>query len=210
VFSFLDFLASCTFPTFSLHSWFERYVSHLVAAEKRADDRFKASREEMAAMREELVAETEATRAEARAIQARTKAMREEMGTSHMVMVSEFKPEIEEETMACREATKARLEEEKPVSVYTKPAAAQQEEVPIVIPVGEPEEETTLFTRKETMACQEMEARLEEKELTSVDRKPKVAQQREVPVEDAVVKPVKGRKKRYRGRATWRAKGTDR
>jgi hypothetical protein len=36
----------------------------------------------------------------------------------------------------------------------------------------------------------------------------------EVPVEDAVVKPVKGRKKRHRGqeascRATWRAKETD-
>jgi hypothetical protein len=32
------------------------------------------------------------------------------------------------------------------------------------------------------MACQEMEARLEEEEPTSVDKKPEVAQQREVPV----------------------------
>jgi hypothetical protein len=39
----------------------------------------------------------------------------------------------------------------------------------------------------------------EEEEPASVDRKPEVAQQREVPVEDAVVIPVKGRKKRHRG-----------
>jgi hypothetical protein len=48
------------------------------------------------------------------------------MGASHMEMVSAFKPEIEEETMA---------------SVDTKPEVAQQE-VPIeeaeVMPVGEP------------------------------------------------------------------------
>ncbi|PNF28667.1 hypothetical protein B7P43_G08231 [Cryptotermes secundus] len=50
------------------------------------------------------------------------------------------------------------------------------------------------------MAFQEMGARLEEKEPTSVDRKPEVAQQREVPNENTAVKPVKGRKKRYRGK----------
>jgi hypothetical protein len=33
-----------------------------------------------------------------------------------------------------------------------------------------------------------------------VDRKPEVAQQRELPNEDAVVKPVKGQKKRQRGK----------
>jgi hypothetical protein len=55
-------------------------------------------------------------------------------------------------------------------------------------------------TRKETIACQEMEAHLEEEEPTSVDRKPEVAQNEEVHVEDAVVKPVKGRKKRQRGK----------
>jgi hypothetical protein len=33
-----------------------------------------------------------------------------------------------------------------------------------------------------------------------VDRKPEVAQQREVPNEDAIVKPVKGRKRRYSGK----------
>jgi hypothetical protein len=72
----------------------------------------------------------------------------EKMDNSHMEMVSAFKPEIEEETMACQETTEARLEEEKP---------------------------------------------------TSVDRKPEAAEE-EVPVEDAIVKPVKGRKKRYRGK----------
>jgi hypothetical protein len=49
----------------------------------------------------------------------------------------------------------------------------------------------------ETMACQEMEARLEEP--TSVDRKPEVAQQREAPVNDAEVMPV-GELKRKRRR----------
>ncbi|PNF15208.1 hypothetical protein B7P43_G14103 [Cryptotermes secundus] len=61
---------------------------------------------------------------------------------------------------------KASLVEEKPAPVDTKPAAAKQEEVATVIPVVEPEEETT-DTREE------MEARLqEEKEPTLVDRKP--------------------------------------
>jgi hypothetical protein len=50
------------------------------------------------------------------------------------------------------------------------------------------------------MACQEREARPEEEEPTSVDRKPEVTQQRELPVEDAVLKPVNGRKKRHRGK----------
>jgi hypothetical protein len=43
------------------------------------------------------------------------------------------------------------------------------------------------------MAFQEMEDR-------TVDRKPDMAQQREVSNEDAIMQPVKGRKKRYRGR----------
>jgi hypothetical protein len=46
-----------------------------------------------------------------------------------------------------------------------------------------------------------MKERLEEEEEpTSVDRKPEAAERREVPVEDAVVKPVKGRKKWHRGK----------
>jgi hypothetical protein len=125
------------------------------------------------------------------------------MGTSHKEMVAEIKPGRNVETIACREMEE-HPEEEKTASVDTKPEAAeQQEEVPVedatVIPVGESEEETS-NTRKETMACQEMEECLEEEKPTSVDRKPEVAQQREVPVEDAVVKPVNGRKRRHRGK----------
>jgi hypothetical protein len=107
------------------------------------------------------------------------------------------------EMMVCQEM-EAHPEEEKPASMDMKPEATeQQEEVPVedatVMPVIEPEEET-LNTRKETMACQEMEERLDEEEPTSVDRKPEVAQQREVPNEDAVVKPVNGRMRRHRGK----------
>jgi hypothetical protein len=63
-----------------------------------------------------------------------------------------------------------------------KPEVAQKEEVPAqdatVMPVGEPGEEMMSITRKETVACQETtEDHLELKELTSVDRKPEVAQQ---------------------------------
>jgi hypothetical protein len=50
------------------------------------------------------------------------------------------------------------------------------------------------------MACQEMEARQEEK-ATSLDRKLEAAEEREVPVEDAEVMPVgEPRKKRRRDR----------
>jgi hypothetical protein len=61
----------------------------------------------------------------------------------------------------------AHPEVEKLASVDMKPEAAeQQEEVPVedatVIPVGDPEEETTSITRKETMACREMEGHLDE------------------------------------------------
>jgi hypothetical protein len=49
----------------------------------------------------------------------------------------------------------------------------------------------------ETMACRETtQARLEEKELTSVEMKPEVAQQEEVPIEDAEVMPVGELKKK--------------
>jgi predicted ATP-grasp superfamily ATP-dependent carboligase len=54
-------------------------------------------------------------------------------------------------------------------------------------------------TEVKTMACQEMEAHQEEK-LTSLDRKPEAAEEEEVPVEDAVMKPVNGRKKRQSGK----------
>jgi hypothetical protein len=97
------------------------------------------------------------------------------MVTSHKEMVAVIEPGRNMEIIACQEM-EAHPEEEKPASVDRKPEAAeQQEEVPVkdatVMPVGEPEGETS-NTRKETMACQEMEDRLEEKEPTSVDRSP--------------------------------------
>jgi hypothetical protein len=55
-------------------------------------------------------------------------------------------------------------------------------------------------TEIKTMACQEMEARQEEKP-TSPDRKPEVAQEDEVPTEDATVMLVgELKKKRHRDR----------
>jgi hypothetical protein len=52
---------------------------------------------------------------------------------------------------------------------------------------------------EETVACQEKtEVRLEEEEPTSVDRTPEVAQEREVPREDAVEMPVGEPRKRRR------------
>jgi hypothetical protein len=144
-------------------------ITEREAAEKRADDRFQAWRGKTAATREELVAETEATREETRAIEARmevtqaereaikarTKAMREIIGASNMEMVFASKPEIEEETMACRETTEACLEEEKPVSVDMKPEAAERREVPVVdvevMPVGEPKKKRRKDRNKRNM-----------------------------------------------------------
>jgi hypothetical protein len=55
--------------------------------------------------------------------------------------------------------------------------------------------------RDETLACQEMEARQEEKKPTSPDRKPEAAQKAEVPAENATVMPVgEPKKKRRRDR----------
>jgi hypothetical protein len=52
--------------------------------------------------------------------------------------------------------------------------------------------------RDETLACQEMEARQEEKKPTSPDRKPEAAQKDEVPAESAEVVPVGEPKKKWR------------
>jgi hypothetical protein len=52
-----------------------------------------------------------------------------------------------------------------------------------------------------TTACQEMQARQDEAEPTSVEMKPEVAQQQEVPKEVTVVQLVKGQKRRLRGRS---------
>jgi hypothetical protein len=130
------------------------------------------------------------------------KEMMQIMDTSHKEIMAEIKPGRNMETIACQEM-EAHPEEEKPASVDMEPEAAeQQEEVPVedatVMPVVETEEESS-NTRKETMSCQEMEARQDEQKLTPMDRKPEAAKV-EVPKEDAVVKPVNGRKRRHRGK----------
>jgi hypothetical protein len=52
-----------------------------------------------------------------------------------------------------------------------------------------------------TLACQEMEARQDQEQPISRDRKPEAAQKEEVPAEDATVMPVgEPRKKRRRDR----------
>jgi hypothetical protein len=114
----------------------DRKTGHkeLLAKMEAAQEKADADRAQMQEMMKTL-----------RAYQVKTKtvspAMREEMCTSHMEKVSAFKPEIEEETMACQEM-EARLEGKGPTSVNRKPEAAQQEEVPLedaeVMPVGEP------------------------------------------------------------------------
>ena len=53
-------------------------------------------------------------------------------------------------------------------------------------------------SRKETLACQEMEARQEEEPI-SLDRNPEAAEQRDVPAEDAEVMPVGETKEKVSG-----------
>jgi hypothetical protein len=53
-------------------------------------------------------------------------------------------------------------------------------------------------TEVKTMACQEMEARQEERKPTSPDRKPEAAEEYEVPAENATVMPVGEPKKKSR------------
>jgi hypothetical protein len=137
-----------------------KMLEKLVAKQEKAAANRKADKEEMEA---DMKAWQEEMAAERRAIQARTEDTQAEM-----------------EEMACRETTKAHSEEKNPTSADMKPEMTQDEKVPAevatVMLVVETEEETS-NTRKETMACQEMEERLEEEEPTSVDRKPEVAQQ---------------------------------
>jgi hypothetical protein len=157
----------------------------------------KAWREEMAAERRAIKARTEAIKARTATMQEKrlkaninawqeeTTACQDAMETNprdKVDVVDRHKiPNEEEETRACQEM-EAHLEEEEPTSVDMKPEAAEQREVPIrdatVMPVREPEEEMTPVTRKEMMACrQTTEVHLEEKQLTSLDRKPEAAEQ---------------------------------
>jgi hypothetical protein len=110
--------------------------------------------------------------------------------------MAETKPGRDMEMMACREITEAHLEEKETIACQEEMEAdakkmepdsemmqsvVEHQDIPVqdatVMPVREPEGETTSITRKETMACQEMEERLEDEEPTSVDRKSEVAQQ---------------------------------
>jgi hypothetical protein len=73
-------------------------------------------------------------------------ASREKMNASLKEMMAEIKPETEIETMAYQEM-KESLEEEEPASVHMKPEVGQDEKLPAevatVMPVVEPEEETS-------------------------------------------------------------------
>jgi hypothetical protein len=134
----------------------------------------KKENDEMEADHKELLARLEDDRQAKRRFM---KEMMQMMDTSYKEIMAEIKPGRNMETIACQEM-EAHPEEEKPASVDMKSEAAERE-VPVqdatVMPVREPEEETTSITRKETMACQETEARLEEREPTSVETKPEVA-----------------------------------
>jgi hypothetical protein len=124
------------------------------AAEKRADDRFKAWRKRRPPCEKSLSQKRKPTRAETRAIQARTETMREEMHAERKR--SEHR----------RPPCETNAEKMEPDSEVTQ-SAVEHQEVPVqdatVMPVREPEEEMTSIIRKETMACQKMEAHLEEK-----------------------------------------------
>jgi hypothetical protein len=132
-------------------------------------------------------------------------AWREKMYASHKEMAAEIKPETDMKKMVCRETTEARLEEKEPTSLDRKPEVAERREVPVghstVMPVGERKKKRRKDrkltperrrhkkdTRKQTMACQTTEARLEDKQPTSVDKKPGVVQQYKAPKEDVVLK----------------------
>ena len=90
------------------------------------------------------------------------------------------------EEMLARMDANMKSYQEKTVAcqVDTKPAVAQEEEFPEIIPVGE------------TMACQEMEARPEDGKPASANKKPEAAELREVPAEGAEVMPVGEPKKK--------------
>jgi hypothetical protein len=117
---------------------------------------------EVRAWGEKIDAETRATQARTKAIEARTAAMRDKRLKANMNA-------SQEETTACQDAKE------------TNP----KDKADVVDGHKIPNEE------EETMACQGMEARLEDEEPTSVDMKPEVAQDEKVRVKDATVMPVR-------------------
>jgi hypothetical protein len=138
-------------------------------------DRWKARQERMAALREE-------GEADPKAWEERVAAMRRRRIT------------VRPEEMSAD--TKARLEEIAAMTNKIWKAWREMRNASHKDTVAENKPETEV----KTMACQEMEAHQEE-EPTSADRKPKAAEQREVPVDDAEVMPVgEPKKKRHRNR----------
>jgi hypothetical protein len=129
----------------------DAYQEKAVADRKADKEEIKA---EMRSKRSEL---DEAIQHRIEGIKARTEAMRRKIGSSHMEMVSAFKPEIEEEMMACRESMEACPEKQELTSVDTKPEVAQQEEVPVedaeVMPVGEPKKKRRRDRKLATERC---------------------------------------------------------
>jgi hypothetical protein len=97
---------------------------------------------------------------------------------------------IRRETVAIRAKTKAWQEEMAAMrdKIMEADRNAAREEV-------EPEQDIKTMAYRETM-----KARLEEKGPTSVETKPEVTKQNEVPNADAVVKPEKGRKRWHKGK----------
>jgi hypothetical protein len=143
-------------------------------------------------MRERMDANTKATLAtlemanEIREdIQARTKAMEDKrMKAEIYACISDIKND-RNETTAYQDAMEANLVKMEP-NPGEKVAAVELQEIP--------NEDVAIYSlrkyRKETMACQgTMDARLESE-----------SEHREVPNEDAVLEPAKGRKMRRRGR----------
>jgi hypothetical protein len=178
-----------------MEKFFERLTAKMDANQAKAETDREADHKELLARLEDD------RQAERRFL----KEMMQIMDTSHKEVMAEIEPGRNMETIVCQEMG-AHPEEEKPASVDRKPEAAEhQEEVPVqdatAMPVVEPKEETTSIIRKETMFCQEMETRLEEKKPSSPDRKPEAAQKEEVPAENAEEIPVgEPRKKRRRDR----------
>jgi hypothetical protein len=142
------------------------------------------------AWREKLDEETRATLAETRAIEARTAAMREKKLKANMNA-------WQEETTACQDAMETNPRDKWVDENHNETLAMQVTETSRKETAAAFEPETEV----KTMACQEMEARQEEEERTSPDRKPEGAQKAEVPAQKATVMPVgEPKKKRRRDR----------
>jgi hypothetical protein len=145
-----EFLLYGTGPKDLLDRWKARQEEMAALREEREADP-KAWEEGVAAMRsrritvrpEEMSADTKARLEEIAAMTDKIWAARREMRkASRKEIVAENKPRIDIKTLAYRETTEARQDEEKPASADKKPEAAEEYEVPAenatLMPVGEP------------------------------------------------------------------------